>query len=174
MFNLNFCPCISLCYGVCSLFHWIFRPNCITTVTLSGALEPKNPMTQQAKYQNIGRIHRRQVFFIHFCEQKFKFNFFQHFIQISGFYFSDKVSYFQWSLVMWHQCIQHKAQRSRVTYGMQITYPFLLTWVNKSGRLGRYLQKVPIKSCHLFLVIVRSCWDHACLDEIIYLINFSR
>lgn len=41
--NLNFClrkrikktyrQCIPLCFGVCLLFHWIFRLNCRTTVT---------------------------------------------------------------------------------------------------------------------------------------------
>jgi len=43
MLNLNFCSrrrtkktylrCIPLCFGVCLLFHWIFRLNCRTTVT---------------------------------------------------------------------------------------------------------------------------------------------
>ena len=43
MLDLNFCSrkrikktyrqCIPLCFGVCLLFHWIFRLNCRTTVT---------------------------------------------------------------------------------------------------------------------------------------------
>ena len=84
-------------------------------VTVGYAIKPK----QQNKTKNSKTTSRHRntveyiagVFFIYLIEGKIRFNVIER-SQISVFYFSYKVSYFQWSAVTRHRRIQQKADVS--------------------------------------------------------------
>ena len=83
--NLNFCSqkwikktylqlILTVFFGVCSLFHWIFRLNCTRQCNSGNAIGPKNPVKQQTpkhgekhepKFRfnlNFFNVHRSQYF----------------------------------------------------------------------------------------------------------------
>ena len=114
MLNLNFGSCISLCFDVCSLFHWIFRPNCITAVKLSGAVEPKNPMKQWANTKIQWELIADKSFLFIFVNKSLDLIFLA-FTALSILFLCQSLLF---SMVSYNVTPVHPAQRSRVTYGM--------------------------------------------------------